>query len=72
MAKKAKAKKKPGKKKKAAPARKKKKVVKSAKKGAPVELPRFDRKQRPDHGLAMKKPPVKLPKTVNAPAPSVK
>ncbi|HSY20859.1 MAG TPA: Gfo/Idh/MocA family oxidoreductase [Polyangiaceae bacterium] len=47
-------------------------LVKSAKTGAPVELARFERKQRPDRALAMKKPPVKTPKTVNAPSPSVK
>jgi predicted dehydrogenase len=44
----------------------------SAERGTPVELSPFARSQRPDHGLAMKKPPVKKPKTVNAPSPSIK
>ncbi|HEX8790374.1 MAG TPA: Gfo/Idh/MocA family oxidoreductase [Polyangiaceae bacterium] len=45
-------------------------IVRSARSGRSVELPPYERTQRPDIGLEMRKPPVRKPRTVRAPSPS--
>jgi predicted dehydrogenase len=45
-------------------------MIRSAKTGAKVELPRTERSVRPDASLQMKKPPVKKVNAIHAPSPS--
>ncbi|MBX7116896.1 MAG: Gfo/Idh/MocA family oxidoreductase [Myxococcaceae bacterium] len=46
-------------------------LKRSAAEGRPILLPEMTRKMRPDLSLEMHKPPVRKPKTVNAPSPSL-
>ena len=47
-------------------------IIRAAATRAVVDLPPFERETRPGERLEMRKPPVKKPKTIHAPAPSSK